>query len=257
MEPDTEFCYPNVIDFFGTTFFHLCHFTQVDLHGYKAYDKYTEDNLIKSNDILSNEVNRRICKSEEHHHTDIFESYSQDFNELQNIYPAMHRKAMIITLYNFFEHQIKTLCVETNRLLPQDLSGKYKFRNVSIKNFRQFLKKEASFKFEPGKVLWELWEDMLKVEQIRHVLVHSEGEIEKQRMKWLADIENYCKQKKSIRLIRHRIIIDEGYVASLITDLIRLFDLLYSDVIAFIRRYENVHGSYDVPLPPGASKIPL
>lgn len=39
-----------------------------------------------------------------------------------------------MTLYNFFEHQIKTLCAEINMLLPQDMSAKYKFNCVSIKN---------------------------------------------------------------------------------------------------------------------------
>ncbi|BDS28195.1 hypothetical protein KAM576c_48140 (plasmid) [Enterobacter asburiae] len=99
---------------------------------------------------------------------------------------------------------------------------------------------------------------MLKVEQIRHVLVHSEGEIEKHRVERLADdIENYCKQKNGIRLIRHRIIIDEGYVAGLIAEFISLFDLLGRQVNAFIRRYESEHGSYEVPLPLGASRTPL
>lgn len=63
--------------------------------------------------------------------------------------------------------------------------------------------------------------------------------------------------KKVIRLIRHRIIIDEGYVAGLITELIALFELLEKQVSAFIQRYENEHVHYDILLPPGASGIPL
>lgn len=108
-----------------------------------------------------------------------------------------------------------------------------------------------------GDLLWKRWEDMLKVEQIRHVLVHSEGEIEKNWSERLADIENYCKLKKGIRLIQHRIIIDEGYVAGLIAEIISLFDQLDRQVNAFIRRYESEHGRYDVPLPRGASRTPL
>lgn len=48
-----------------------------------------------------------------------------------------------------------------------------------------------------GGLIWTLWEDMLKVEQIRHVLVHSEGEIEENRVDRHADIESYCKRKKN------------------------------------------------------------
>ncbi|GAB0796825.1 hypothetical protein ECZC05_50160 [Escherichia coli] len=105
--------------------------------------------------------------------------------------------------------------------------------------------------------MWKLWEDMLKVGQIRHVLVHSEGKIEKHRAERLADIKSYCNRKENIRLNKHKIIIDEGYVAGLITELISLFELQDRQVNLFIRRYESEHGSYEVPLPQGASRTPL
>ncbi|MCU2407272.1 hypothetical protein N8T09_22230 [Enterobacter hormaechei subsp. xiangfangensis] len=257
MELETEFRYPSVIDFFGTTLFHLCHFTTLDLHNYAAYNKYSENNIENSNDKLCDEINKRLKKNGEEYHEDIIDSYSQEIQEFSDIYPPMHRKAMVITLYNFFEHQIKTLCAEINMLLPQDMSAKYKFNDVSIKKYRQFLRCEAYFDIHQGNLLWQRWEDMLKVAQIRHVLVHSEGEIEKHRAERLADIENYCKQKKGISLIRHRITIDAGYVAGLIAELISLFDLLDRQVNAFIHRYECEHGRYDVPLPMGASRAPL
>ena len=47
MELDTEFRHPNVIDFFDTTLFHLCHFTKSDLFDYSAYNQYTENNIKK------------------------------------------------------------------------------------------------------------------------------------------------------------------------------------------------------------------
>ena len=257
MELDTEFRYPNVIDFFGTPLFHLCHFTTIDLHNYATYNNYIENNIKKSNDMLSDEINKRLKDNGDECHEDIIDSYSQEIRELGEFYPPMHRKAMVITLYNFFEHQVKTLCAEINKLLPQDMSEQY-LKDVCIKRYRKFLRREASFDINQGNLLWELWEDMLKVEQIRHVLVHSEGEIESQRLERVADdIENYCKQKNGIRLIRHRIIIDEGYVSGLIAEFISLFDLLDRQVNAFIRRYESEHGRYEVPLPLGASRTPL
>lgn len=257
MELENEFRYPNVIDFFGTTLFHLCHFTTLDLHNYAAYNKYSENNIEESNNNLCDEIKKRLIKNSEDYHEDIVDSYSQEIQEFGNIYPPMHRKAMVITLYNFFEHQIKTLCAEINMLLPQDMSVQYKFNDVSIKRYRQFLRREACFDINQGNLLWKLWEDMLKVEQIRHVLVHSEGEIEKHRAERLADIENYCRKNKGIRLNRHRIIIDGGYVARLIAELISLFNLLDRQVNVFICRYESEHGRYDIPLPMGASRTLL
>lgn len=256
MEPDSEFCYPNIIDFFGTTLCHICHFTKSDLFDYSAYNKYAESNIKQSDRMISDEVSQHLKNNDEIHHEDIISSYSREFQEFGDIYPAMHRKSMVIALYNFFEHQVKTMCTEINKLLPLDVSDKY-LKEISIKRYRQFLRREAGFNLNQGSTLWELWEDMLKVEQIRHVLVHSEGEIENHRADRLAHIDGYCKIKKNIRLIRNRIIIDDGFVAALITDLITLFEQLDRQVSAFIRRYEIAHGSYEVPLPPGASRTPL
>lgn len=255
MELDTEFCYPNIIDFFGTTLFHICHFTTSDLHDYAAYDKFSEDNIEQSTVRVNERIGSLLETSDKDIHEDIIDSFSQDFQELGDIYPSIHRKLMVIALYNFFEHQIKTLCIEVNKLLPTDMSDKY-FRGVCIRSYRKFLRCEAGFDLNPGCLLWELWKDMLKVEQIRHVLVHSEGEIEEHRVQRHADIKSYCKSKKNIRLHRHRILIDNGFVATLITDFITLFDKLDHHVHAFIKRYENEHGRYDVPLPPGAAKTP-
>lgn len=128
---------------------------------------------------------------------------------------------------------------------------------VGLRLHHLFLRREACFDMNQESTLWKLWEDMLKVEQIRHVLVHSEGEIEKHRAERLADIKSYCNRKENIRLNKHKIIIDEGYVAGLITELISLFELQDRQVNLFIRRYESEHGSYEVPLPQGASRTPL
>lgn len=256
MEPDNEFSYPNVIDFFGTTLCHISHFTTYDLLNYADYNKYAEGNIQKSNLDVDNQISLLLEKNDESDHEEIICSFSTEFQGFGDIYPSIHRKSMVIALYNFFEHQIKTLCIEVNQLLPADMGTQY-FSDVCIKSYRRFLRREAGFDIKPGDTLWELWEDMLKVEQIRHVLVHSEGEIEKNRVDRHADIESYCKRKKNIRLYRYRILIDNGFVATLISDLITLFEKLDNHVHAFIRRYEIEHGRYEVPLPPGASRTPL
>lgn len=206
MELDTECRYPNVIDFWGTTLYHLCHFTSLDLDKYAAYNNYAENNIKKSNKSLCEEIDQRLKESDKKYHEDIIDSYHQEMQEFDDIYPPMHRKAMVITLYNFFEHQIKTLCTEINKLLPQDMSEAYSFSKACVKDYRKFLRREAIFDMHPGGELWKSWEDMLKVEQIRHVLVHSEGEIEKHRADRLAHIKSYCNRKEKISLNRHKIL---------------------------------------------------
>lgn len=243
MEFEEEFCYPNVIDFFGTTPCHLCDFTIRDLEKYASYDKYAEGNIEKSNLFVSEQIDHLLERNHKNNHEGIIESFSTEFQEFEDIFPSIHRKSLVIALYNFTEHQIKTLCEAINKLLPPGMSRKY-FRDVSIKNYRKFLRSEAGFSINQGQKLWGLWEELLKVEQIRHLLVHSEGEIEEHRVGLKLDLENYCKQKKGIRVYGNSIIIDKGFIKSLIADLISLFELLDRQVHAFIKRYENVHGRY-------------
>lgn len=102
MEPDSDFCYHNVIDFFGTTLCHICHFTKSDLFDYSAYNQYVEKNIKLSKKKVSEEISRDFNKYNECHHEMIISSYSQELQELGDIYPAIHRKSMVIALCNFF-----------------------------------------------------------------------------------------------------------------------------------------------------------
>ncbi|EPF3218086.1 hypothetical protein [Enterobacter hormaechei] len=252
MNYDIEFRYPNVIDFFGTTLFHICHFTEIDLLNYKDYDNYNEKNLEVSVENLSHYLHDTLERYDEKDHQDIYESYGWDFNRLESIYTSIHRKAMIITLYNFFEHQIKTLCLEVEKLIFQDCSSY--FNKDCLKDYRRFLKKEANFDF---KMINTLWDDMISIKLVRNTLVHSEGEIKNEKSNNLKTIKHYCKKKDNIRLISNRIIIDKVFVHNLLNEMLKLFDLLEKEVMAFIRRYEDKHGRFEVTLPDGASKTPF
>lgn len=256
MSESNTFGYPHPVDYFGSRLFQICHLTANDLHNYKMYDRYAEMNLARSVSDVSEELHRILEKKHESEHEDISDFFAGDFNEYGNIFPYLHRKSMMITLFNFYEHQIETLCHEVNKLLPKDMTDEY-FKGTCLKSFRIFLHREAGFNISQGEGLWGAWEDMLKVEQIRHVLVHSEGEVDNDKSKPLADIRNYCNRRKHIRLFGHKIIIGDGFVAALIKELIRIFELLAEQSANFVRRYINEHGSYDFPLPPRASRTPL
>ena len=82
METDTEFQYPNIIDFFGKTLCHICNFTALDLFDYAAYDKYAEGNINKSNLDVSDQISRLLEKSDEINHEYIIGSFSTEFKEI-------------------------------------------------------------------------------------------------------------------------------------------------------------------------------
>lgn len=85
---------------------------------FKTY-KLSEGNLEASDNEVGLALTHDLEASGEKHHDEIYYSYVRDSHILQNIYTLIHRKTMLIALYNFFECQVKTLCCEVNKLQPK------------------------------------------------------------------------------------------------------------------------------------------
>jgi hypothetical protein len=250
----SEFAYPNKIDFFGTTLFHLCDFTLRDLDNYLSYDLYSEENLKASDNEVGLALTRALEASGEKYNEDIYGYYASDFNTFQNIYTLIHRKTMLIALYNFSECQIETLCREVNKLQLQNIiDDKWPGSDV-LKSFRKLLTHHIGFDF--GR-LDKNWQYLQVVKLIRNVLSHSEGEIDKRKTKISKKINDFCKKNKNIRIFNNNLIIEQGFIRELVTELIALFSALDHEIKAYIRRYEAENGCFDVPLPSGASRTPL
>lgn len=254
MLDSSEFSYPNKIDFFGSTLFHICDFTQDDLSNYLSYDLYSEENLKTSDSEVGLALTRALEATEEKYHGDIYESYASDFNTFQNIYTPIHRKTMLIALYNFCECQIETLCCEVNKLQPQNvINDQWSGRDV-LNSFRKLLTHQAGFDFDG---IGKKWQYFQVIKLIRNALSHSEGEIDQRKTKISKKINVFCKKNKHIRISNNHLIIEHGFIMELVTELIALFSALDNEVKAYIRRYEAENGRFDVPLPPGASSTLL
>ena len=77
MELDTEFRYPNVIDFWGLRFIILPIYLLLGLNKYAAYNNYAENNIEESNKRLCEEIEQRIKESDKKYHEDIIDDYHQ------------------------------------------------------------------------------------------------------------------------------------------------------------------------------------
>ncbi|GAB2933390.1 hypothetical protein [Hafnia psychrotolerans] len=254
MLESSEFSYPNKIDFFGTTLLHLCDFTQDDLNNYLSYDMYSEDNLKASDNDVGLALTHALEESEEKYHEDIYGSYALDFNTFQNIYTPIHRKTMLIALYNFYECQVETLCREVNKLQPKnDIDDKWPERDV-LNSFRKLLTHTAGFNFDK---IDKNWQYLQIIKLIRNTLSHSEGEIDKRKTKISIKINGFCNKNEEIRISNGNIIIERGFIRELIAVLISLFCALNKEVIAYIHRYEEENGRFELILPSGASRTLL
>lgn len=254
MLESSEFSYPNKIDFFGTTLLHLCDFTKDDLKNYLSYDLYSESNLMASDNEVGLALTHDLETSGEENHEEIYDSYAHDSHTFQDIYTPIHRKTMLIALYNFFECQVETLCREVNKLQPKNnIDDKWPGRDV-LNSFRKSLTNSAGFNFDK---IDKNWQFLQVIKLLRNMLSHSEGEIDKRKTKISLKINEFCKKNKEIRIYRGHIIIERNFIRELIAVLISLFSALNKEVVAYIHRYEAENGRFELDLPLGASRTPL
>ncbi|MFD3227270.1 hypothetical protein [Rahnella aceris] len=254
MVENTDFCYPNKIDFFGTTLFNVCHFTEHDLQDYKSYNKYTEGNFEVNNSELNASLSNDLNHNEESHHVDIYDSYAHEFNIFQNIYPPIHRKTMLIAISNFCEKQIEIMCIELNKLLPDCMIDDRWPGNDAISSYRRFLVNNAGFEFNNLDKHWQYFQ---AIKSIRNIFCHSEGEIDLDKTKVSKKIRAFCQRYPHIRVHNNHIIIEERCIDEIIAALILFFKMLAKEVFDFMRRYEAVNGRFEIDLPPGASRTPI
>lgn len=111
MELDTEFRYPNVIDFWGTTLYHLCQFTLLDLNKYAAYNNYAENNIEENNKRLCEEIEQRIKESDKKYHEDIIDDYHQRCRSLETFIPLCIERQWL-SLYIIFSNTKLKLCAQ-------------------------------------------------------------------------------------------------------------------------------------------------
>lgn len=254
MLESSEFSYPNKINFFGTTLLHLCDFTKDDLKDYLSYDLYSEGNLKASENKVGLALTHDLEASGEEHHEGIYDSYAHDFYPFQNIYTPIHRKTMLIALYNFFECQVETLCHEVNKLQPKsNIDDKWPGRDV-LNSFRKLLTHAAGFNFDK---MDRNWQYLQIIKLLRNTLSHSEGEIDKRKPKISLKINEFSKKNEEIRIYNGHIIIEENFIRELIAILISFFSALDKEVVAYIHRYEAENGRFELELPVGASMTPL
>lgn len=160
-----------MIDFFGNGLCLHCHLAKNELMDIAAFNNLSESSWKEKDDTLQEELSEILKKYPEKSHDDIVESYSWDLHLNQYKYPNLHRESLIITVFNFLEHQLNSLCQIFYESIDSDLKLK-DINGQGVERAFLFLKKVVNVDFSHfGAEL-----PVIKgVNLVRNIIVHNGG----------------------------------------------------------------------------------
>lgn len=162
-----------MVDFFGNGLCIHCHLAKNELMDFARFNEQTEEAWKAKDDNLQDELSEILDKYPEKSHNDIVESYSWDLHCNQYKYPSLHRESLIITVFNFLEHQLNSLC----KIFYESIDGDLKLKDIhgqGVERALLFLTKVAKIDFSTfGSEL-----PMIKgVNLVRNTIVHNGGQL--------------------------------------------------------------------------------
>lgn len=159
------------IDFFGNGLCIHCNLAKNELLEFANFNSSTEYMWKKRDETLQKDVAKILDGYDLKHHDEIVESYSWDLHLNQSKYPSIHRESIIITIYNFLENQLNTLCGILSKCIESNLKLK-DLRGQGTERALNFLTKVVSFEFnDVGKERAYI----SNVNKLRNQIVHNGG----------------------------------------------------------------------------------
>jgi len=156
--------------FANGTFFH-CHIAQQELTRFSSFHSQTESFWREQEEKLHKDYERKIHDSPENSHEEVFHKYV--WEQYQTLTPEFHRESLLISLYNFLENQMNTLCEKLavsvdSRIELKDLNGK------GVERAKLYLTKMVGIDFNRFGEEWGYIQDINK---LRNCIVHNGGKI--------------------------------------------------------------------------------
>jgi hypothetical protein len=162
-----------MVNFFGNGLCVHCHLAKNELMDFALFNEQTEEAWKSKDDNLQDELSVILEKHPEKNHADIVESYSWDLHLNQYKYPSLHRESLIITVFNFLEHQLNSLC----KIFYESIDSGLKLKDMhgqGVERALLFLSKVAKIDFTSfGSEM-----PIIKgVNLVRNTIVHNGGQL--------------------------------------------------------------------------------
>lgn len=170
---------------------------------------------------------RNILKN----HDDLIDSYASDLHLNQSKYPDLHRESLLITIFNFLEHQLNSLC----KILYQSIGSDLKLNEVygqGVERALLFLTKVARLNLSSfGSELPEI----KGVNLVRNTIVHSGGLLPEDPF---SKVNRFIASSAELSGVESGYVnIHPGFVAHFITVLVDFFEKLDIEIQKHIQEY--------------------
>lgn len=217
------------IDFFGNGLCIHCHLAKNELLEFAHFNSSTESMWKDRDETLQKDVAKILDGYALEHHNEIVESYSWELHLNQSKYPSIHRESIIITIYNFLESQLNTLCGILSKCIDNNLKLK-DLRGQGTERALNYLTKVVTFEFDNiGKERSYI----SNVNKLRNQIVHNGGLLPVNENDHLNTFVSQNAQLSG--MAGHRVNIHSEFITELIDILLSFFNKLDLEVQSFIQ----------------------
>ncbi|WP_426810917.1 hypothetical protein ABOC32_10030 [Pseudomonas sp. WOUb67] len=198
-----------------------------------TFNDSAEEAWRAKDDNLQRELEIIFSKYPEEKHQDIIESFAWDLHCNQSKYPALHRTSLLITVFNFLEHQLNSLV----EILYESIGSNLKIHDIHGRGIERaflFLAKVAGIDFSSfgGEIPY-----IKGVNLVRNVIVHSGGVLPSSSND---KVNKFISKTAGLSGVEvGSIIIGPDFIPRFIELLIRFFERLDGEVQEHMRNYRS------------------
>lgn len=225
------------VDFFGNGTCTHCKFAKHELEDFLQFHIESENIWIARDDKLQDVLSDTLSNYPKEQHEDIVDSYSWDLHLNQQKYPDIHRSSLIITVFNFFENHLNSLC----EILTESVESEVRLKDLNGKGItRAFAYLTKVARLNLGTLGAER-PFIVSVNSIRNIIVHNGGLLPEN-----PNDKIYKFIEKEIGISGRpecSVTIQYDFISRFIHVLIDFFDKLDDEIQAHIRRFNAKNNS--------------
>ncbi|HLW81980.1 MAG TPA: hypothetical protein VKS20_08065 [Candidatus Acidoferrales bacterium] len=140
----------------------------------------------------------------------------------EQYFPSLQRRAALITVYSYFEHELHKLCILFQHekglgLTPTDLRGK------GFEQSADYLQKVVGLPIDKQS---SEWKSLKKIRAIRNVIVHRDGRLQGSQGKIPAEVRDAMAHLKYLKAEDGQIVLEKAFVSQVVGIFKSYFKLL-------------------------------
>ena len=137
------------------------------------YIKHFEEVFSSMQASFEKEMDEFAGKLPEEERGDWYEWNSDKHSELNHEFPRIHNNSLFVTIYSYYEAQIKSLCTFFENITDAKLKCNH-LNGKGIKKYCQYLKLMHDVSFPDDTTEWQ---DVNLYRTIRNCIVHTQGKL--------------------------------------------------------------------------------